>query len=434
MKLAVIDQSFHWPPTGGSWVDIRENCVRYKNHGIDVRLFVPVWKRWNISGGEITEDPGFPVTPIPVRGKQFNFYQLPRIIEPVVREWKPDAVLITNTFYLAPYLINRFTDLPVFLRVYAHELVCPNYMNVSKANVFNWVAENPTGSTCNQSLLDNPVDCWACSLKRFANTLIGPRLNPLACEYWSSLSFLPTHSLSLRRALNKLTGIMVYNPYIKSMFSSLKTPVHIVPGGVDSQQFQPAETTTKLNTEPVKVLMSGRTDDGRKGYSVFKAAVEMLVDEGLNFKAMITGKINQSAGSLIEQTQWYDFSSIDALYRDVDIVVAPSIWPEPFGLVVMEAMASGLPVIASKIGGMKYTVKHGKTGYLYSPGNIEELKSRLKQLIEDAELRREMGQAGRKRIEVHFDWNTVISNYSVPILKQECREELDWTSISERNN
>jgi len=86
-------------------------------------------------------------------------------------------------------------------------------------------------------------------------------------------------------------------------------------------------------------------------------------------------------------------------YQNARFVVVPSIWQEPFGLVAIEAMSYGLPVVASKIGGgLSEIVEDSVTGLLFEPGNSEDLASKIKLLWENPELCRQMGQAGQQKV------------------------------------
>jgi glycosyltransferase involved in cell wall biosynthesis len=70
---------------------------------------------------------------------------------------------------------------------------------------------------------------------------------------------------------------------------------------------------------------------------------------------------------------------------------------------VLEAMAAGLPVVASRVGGLPEQVVHGETGVLVAPGDPEDLAEALARLVADGELRRRLGAAGRARAEQSFD-------------------------------
>jgi glycosyltransferase involved in cell wall biosynthesis len=79
--------------------------------------------------------------------------------------------------------------------------------------------------------------------------------------------------------------------------------------------------------------------------------------------------------------------------------VVPSRWPEPFGQVAVEAMVCGKAVVASNIGGLADIIRHGETGLLVTPGDAEELRGAIEQLLGDRARSERMGAAGRSRAE-----------------------------------
>jgi len=88
---------------------------------------------------------------------------------------------------------------------------------------------------------------------------------------------------------------------------------------------------------------------------------------------------------------------IEELYAALDVVVVPSILPEPFGLVAVEAMAAGKPVIGTAHGGLTEIIVDQVTGFLVPPTKPEVLAERIKTLILDKDLRERMGHEGRRR-------------------------------------
>lgn len=89
-------------------------------------------------------------------------------------------------------------------------------------------------------------------------------------------------------------------------------------------------------------------------------------------------------------------------YDQADMLLVPSLWKEPFGLVVAEAMARGLPVIASKIGGPAEIITHGMNGLLTEPGNAQALAVAIRTLLDTPEQGRLLGQAARQTVREHF--------------------------------
>lgn len=413
MKIAFIDQSFNWPPRGGSWVDLRETAIRLQQMGDEVRIFTPLLTRWHVPGGKIDQDPGVPVTTIPMSLAQFNFQTAPKMIHHEVMAWKPDCIMVGNTYFLAPHIFKLFKNIPSFLRIYAHEMACANYMGMSKGNVFKIDQHNPNGILCHGSMLKTPMMCWRCSLRRMLPTLIGPRLNEVAYEYFTSLAFLPGYARRTRRVLKNIQGILVNNPFIRDLMLPYGPPVHVVAGGVDTDFFVPKQ---QKRNQKVKILLPGRADDPRKGFRVFADAVEILLSKGLDFEALVTDPRPSFSHPFIQSTGWISQQNLPDLYGSVDIVVCPSIWPEPFGIIPLESMACSIPIVASNTGGMKYTIEQGKTGYLFETGNAQELAGYLEKLVCNSDLRKNMGVSGRKRVETMFNWDEIIRCYTAPIL------------------
>jgi glycosyltransferase involved in cell wall biosynthesis len=103
---------------------------------------------------------------------------------------------------------------------------------------------------------------------------------------------------------------------------------------------------------------------------------------------------------------WPNYAVMEAWRRCLAAVV-PSLWLEPFGIVVIEAMASGRPVIASRVGGMVDLVVDGETGILVAPNDVLALHGALEQMLVDVHMRERMAQAARQRARL-FQANTVV--------------------------
>lgn len=92
----------------------------------------------------------------------------------------------------------------------------------------------------------------------------------------------------------------------------------------------------------------------------------------------------------------------EAIFNAADIVVSPTTLPEPFGLVVVEAMAARRPVIATGVGGPAEIIEDGVSGILIPTNKPAVFADRLEELIKDRELRARIGAAARQRVEKAF--------------------------------
>ncbi|HLQ48152.1 MAG TPA: glycosyltransferase family 4 protein, partial [Candidatus Dormibacteraeota bacterium] len=115
------------------------------------------------------------------------------------------------------------------------------------------------------------------------------------------------------------------------------------------------------------------------------------------------------------------------LYRTADVYVSPATGGESFGIVLLEAMAAGTPIVASDIHGYKGVLRRGREGLLVPPREPKELAGAIARLLRDDELRAEMGRAGTARAQ-EFSWERVTAKvddfYSLVIRRLAARNEL----------
>jgi rhamnosyl/mannosyltransferase len=97
-------------------------------------------------------------------------------------------------------------------------------------------------------------------------------------------------------------------------------------------------------------------------------------------------------------------------YKKVDILVAPT-QKESFGMVIAEAMSSGLPVVASNVGGVPKLVEDGITGYLVKCGNVKSLSKKILKLLNDKDKQVEFGKRGEEKIKKDFTWEKKVNEY-----------------------
>jgi glycosyltransferase involved in cell wall biosynthesis len=104
-------------------------------------------------------------------------------------------------------------------------------------------------------------------------------------------------------------------------------------------------------------------------------------------------------------------SEMTRAYAASDLVVLPSL-SEGLPIVLLEAMASGRPVVATRVGGIPELVTSGKNGYLVTPGSADEIADRVIELLGRPELAAEMGAASRALVESTHSWDAVSSRVS----------------------
>ncbi|MCD6288467.1 MAG: glycosyltransferase, partial [Candidatus Hydrogenedentes bacterium] len=142
----------------------------------------------------------------------------------------------------------------------------------------------------------------------------------------------------------------------------------------------------------------------------------ILARERHDFEVWITHDDARINSDSVKAIGWRSHEDLHEVYAKSDICVVPSIWQEPFGMVAPEAMATGRPVVASKVGGLTTSVVDGETGFHVPPADPAALAVKLRVLLDDPSLRARMGRAGRARVEKQFTWDTVAKQYYPPLL------------------
>jgi D-inositol-3-phosphate glycosyltransferase len=203
--------------------------------------------------------------------------------------------------------------------------------------------------------------------------------------------------------------------------------ISVVPCGVDTGQFTPGDKWTArqligLPAEDPVVLYVGRIER-LKGIDLLVRAASLVES---CFQLVILGgdaKDAERKHELVELARDLGVCQrihfIDAVpheelplyYRAADVCVVPSYY-ESFGLVAVEAMACGVPVVASRVGGLRDTVQDGRTGYLVAWRCPEPFAERLDLLLSNESLRGSMGREARTAAE-RFNWSEVAASVEV---------------------
>lgn len=127
--------------------------------------------------------------------------------------------------------------------------------------------------------------------------------------------------------------------------------------------------------------------------------------QGDSYRRWIESRLPSVVGDRVEFLSPRDHTQVSRLISDADVLAFPSVWHEPFGLPVVEGMASGLPVVGTHAGALDETVDDGSTGILVDRGAPGQLVGALSRLLGDPDLRESMGRAGRRKAEDEYSWS-----------------------------
>ena len=196
---------------------------------------------------------------------------------------------------------------------------------------------------------------------------------------------------------------------------------HVVHNGADNGLFYPSSEESSRTT-PL-VLYVGRLHR-TKGVHVLVAAMKILQERGVAVQGKVVGssfsggsKVTSYARSLVKlspsNVQFAGYRSAREIadeYRSADILCCPSIWQEPFGNVNIEAMACGIPVVATRVGGVPEIAADGGV-LLVEPNSPVELADALQLLIENRQLRAKLAAEGLASFRSHFTWDIIYAHY-----------------------
>jgi len=205
---------------------------------------------------------------------------------------------------------------------------------------------------------------------------------------------------------------------ILSHFQVAPERVVVIHNGVDADAFRRTEAREVLARHQVRepyVLFVGRISEQKGIFQLLEAARALPAEVSLVLCASspdtpeLAARL-QAAVAGRSRVQWINamlpVPEVVQLYSHAAVFACPSIY-EPFGLINLEAMACGTPVVASRVGGIPEVVVDGETGWLVPPGDAAALAEALRGALADPARARRMGEAGRRRVEAHFSWDRI---------------------------
>ena len=230
-------------------------------------------------------------------------------------------------------------------------------------------------------------------------------------------------------ALEQATFLLSNSKYTKDWLIKMfgehikKYKSRIIPGGIFLADFEtrnlPEIVDKKYNLKRKKVvLFTGRL--------MKEKGVEYLVRAAKQIRAQIfiigDGDDRANLEKIARELKLKNIHFIGYLgkdrrdefhdfYRRADVFVAPGIWDEPLGLVILEAMICRTPVVVTRKGGVTLSVKDGHNGFFIRPRNSVDLAEKVNKLLRSKRLRRKMGDNARQVVLDKFDWSKIIKKF-----------------------
>jgi len=247
----------------------------------------------------------------------------------------------------------------------------------------------------------------------------------------------PIGKLLLKKWVQKLDGkIAVSEPAMRYVSNHFPGDYTIIPNGVDSKHFSPdISSIEEFADGKLNILFVGRLEK-RKGLDYLLEAYKqvkreipdsrlIIIGPGIRLRNKYKKRVMRSGLKDVVFIGYASYRDLPRYYKTADIVCSPATGRESFGIVLLEAMAVGKPIVASNIQGYNNVVTHGAEGLLVPPKNTEKLAQALISLMTDESLRQQMGDKGRLTA-LEYDWELIaqkVLNYYLSVLNGPRRKE-----------
>jgi alpha-maltose-1-phosphate synthase len=205
---------------------------------------------------------------------------------------------------------------------------------------------------------------------------------------------------------------------ILAHFDADPARVVVIHNGIDPELFKRTDARDALDRLGVRapyVLFVGRITDQKGIFHLLEASrrlpagVQVVLCASAPDTPEIEERLRRAVAGM-PNVRWINemvpVDVVTQLYSHAAVFACPSVY-EPFGLINLEAMACETAVVASAVGGIVEVVEDGKTGVLVPPARPDALADALNALLANHALAREMGRAGRRRVEAHFSWTSI---------------------------
>jgi len=298
----------------------------------------------------------------------------------IIKEQKPDIIYAHNVENF--YIIERLSTMKPLLRfVHDHRIFCPKGDKI--LNSQDRICEYPCGLHCfinaylNRCLPRNPYSSITRIRKKIKELKINRKIKIIVASHYMKNCLLQNGFLS-----NNVEVLPYYCDDHDNCKDVIFDDFILFVGRICKQKgLQFLIQSMKKLPQKLKLVVIG---DGH-----YLPEIKLLVK---NFG--LENRIN-ILGSLLNE-------EIGQYYKKCLAVIMPSIWTEPFGIVGIEAMSYGKPVIAFNVGGISEWLKDGENGFLVERGNISQLVEKIQVILNDKELCKKMGKNARNTFESKY--------------------------------
>ena len=223
--------------------------------------------------------------------------------------------------------------------------------------------------------------------------------------------------LWLEKIAPHLHGRIAVSPAARDFaYSYFPAEYTIIPNGVDVATYgAPLPPFEAFNDGVPTILFVGRFNEERKGFRYLLEALALVQHTRPEVRLVVAGGGDQTPfrtlmrGLQLQNVHFLGFVSkqqLAALYQTTTLFCAPSTGSESFGIVLLEAMSAGCPIVAADNPGYREVLEHRREGLLVPAQNSEALAVALLQLLEDADVRQAMAEAGRCKAN-EYAWDRV---------------------------
>ena len=224
----------------------------------------------------------------------------------------------------------------------------------------------------------------------------------------------------LKYWFNRLNGTIAVSQSAMSFVAKhFEANYELIPNGIDIQKFSSnTAPIEELNDDRPTILFVGRIGEKRKGLKYLLKAYSNLKWNHPNLRLVVVGPgdLDKECHRLISEHNMNDIvftgpvseSDLPKYYKSASIFCSPATGQESFGIVLLEAMASGTPIVASAIQGYSAVVENGVQGLLFEPENPVDLSEKIEVLLQNSTMRQSLGKAGPSRAS-KFSWENIAS-------------------------